>query len=514
MSDPVVRLMRRLNPSLITAAAMSVFLGCEPESRREPDVGPPSASALVGLWQGFAYLEGQEIRVEIELSMNPEGGLVGVADFPESGGFDVPLGVALVGDSVSITSASRSLIEGRLSDDLGAIQGQLFVSTMGAWYSLVLEKDNPAFRRFELPRLTENGEAQSEYSYRPPEESENGWPVSTLAAETIDEEQIAALVESVFREEHGHPEAILIARNGKLVLEEYFYGYSRDRMHSIQSVTKSVTSLLFGIAQDRGYVGDLDQPVYTFFPEYRGRKWIEQEYPITSAHLLTMSAAIEWDADESSDADGGEAGWQRLTRDDDWIGYVLDLDQAGTPGEVASYNTGLSTLLGGVIRNTTGKYVDEFAEETLFADLHVSRYRWQKARDGTRETGGGLSVTAYDLAKIGQLVLDKGMWNGKRVVSDSWITESGEHQLPLAEGSQGASRYVTGYAYHWWNQSFEVDGQTIDAIAARGYGGQYLGIFPTLNTVVVLYNGEGGMPEERVFDAGVIVEEWILPAIR
>jgi len=514
MSDPVARLMRRLNPSLITAVALSGFLGCEPESRREVDIGPPSASALVGLWQGFTYLEGQEIRVEIELGMNPEGGLVGVADFRDAGSLDVPLEVALVGDSVSITSASRSLIEGRLSDDLGAIQGQLFVSTMDAWYSLVLEKDNSAFRRFELPRLTENGEAQSEYSYRPPEESENGWPVSTLAAETIDEEQIAALVESVFREEHGHPEAILIARNGKLVLEEYFYGYSRDRVHSIRSATKSVTSLLLGIAQDRGYVGDLDQPVYTFFPEHQGRKWIDRQYPITLAHLLTMSAAIEWNSDGSSDADGGEAGWQRLAREDDWIGYMLDLDQAGTPGEAASYNTGLSTLLGGVIRNATGKYADEFAEETLFADLNVSSYRWLKAADGTRETGGGLSVTAYDLAKMGQIVLDKGMWNGKRVVSDSWITESGEHQLPLAEGSQGASRYVTGYAYHWWNQSFEVDGKTIDAIAARGYGGQYLGVFPTLNTVIVLYNGEWDQPEGRVFDSGVIVEEWILPAIR
>ncbi len=122
-------------------------------------------------------------------------------------------------------------------------------------------------------------------------------------------------------------------------------------------------------------------------------------------------------------------------------------------------------------------------------------------------------MTAYDLAKIGQLVLDKGVWNGKRVVSDSWITESVKRHLPLAEGSLGASRYVTGFAYHWFNQSYEVDGITIQAIVGKGYGGQYLGIFPSLNTVVVLNNGEWGMPWERVFDYDVIVEEWILPAI-
>jgi CubicO group peptidase (beta-lactamase class C family) len=468
----------------------------------------------VGLWQGFTYLDGQEIRVEVELGVDPEGGLVGVADFRDGGALDVQLGVALAGDSVNITGASGPLIRGRLSDDLGAIQGHLFASTMDAWYSLVLEKDNPEFRRFEFPRLTGNGEAQSEYSYRPPEESEDGWPVSTLAAETIDGGQIVGLVESVFREEQGRPEAILIARNGKLVLEEYFFGYSRDRMHSIQSATKSVTSLLLGIARDRGYVSELDQPVFTFYPEYRGRKWIEQKYPITLAHLLTMSAAIEWDNDASADAGGGKAGWERLTHDDDWIGYVLDLDQAGEPGNDASYNSGLSILLGGVIRNSTGKYVDEFAEQTLFGDLHVSSYRWQKALDGTRDTGGGLSLTAYDLAKMGQLVLDGGMWNGKRVVSGSWVSESVKRWLPLAEGSTGDSRYVTGFAYHWWNQSYDVDGKTIRAIVARGYGGQYLGIFPSLNTVVVLYNGEWGMPSERVFDYNVIVEEWILPAIR
>jgi len=115
---------------------------------------------------------------------------------------------------------------------------------------------------------------------------------------------------------------------------------------------------------------------------------------------------------------------------------------------------------------------------------------------------------------MGQLVLDKGMWNGKRVVSDTWIAESVKRHLPLAEGARGGSPYTTGFAYHWWIQNYEVNGITIQAIVGRGYGGQYLGIFPTLNTVVVMNNGEWGNPRERVFDYDVIVEKWILPAIR
>ena len=497
---------RHLSCSLITAAALSVFLGCGPGSRREVNVGPPSASALVGLWQGFTYLEGQEIRVEIEISQNSEGELAGIADFRDTSTLGVPLKVELAGDTVNLSTGSSSLFEGRLIDDLRAIQGALYMATKDSWYSLVLERDNDAFRRFDVPRLTEAGAVQRNYSYRPPPAAEDGWPVSTLDTEAIDEGPITSLVESVLREEQGLPEAILIARNGKLVLEEYFYGYSRDRMHPIQSVTKSVMSLLFGIAQDRGFVVGMDEPVYTFFPEYEGKKWIDGEYPITLAHLMTMSAAIEsGDAIESAAA---------MHRSGDWIGYWLDLDQAGVPGVVAAYSSGPSILLGGVIRSATGKYADEFAEETLFADLHVSSYRWQKAGDGTRETSGGLTLTAYDLAKMGQLVLDKGMWNGKRVVSDTWIAESVKRHLPLAEGALGGSPYTTGFAYHWWNQSYEVDGMTTEAIVGRGYGGQYLGIFPTLNTVVVLNNGEWGQPRERVFDYDVIVEKWILPALR
>ncbi len=488
----------------ITIVVLSVLLGCTRESHSEADEGPVSAAALVGLWQGFSHIEGREIRVEIELSQNLEGKVVGVLDLRDVSVLDVPLEVDFADYSVVIT-AGGPLFEGRLRDDLGAIEGQLFAATTDSWHSLVLEKDNEAFRRFALPRLTDAGEAQRAYSYRPPRGAVDGWPVSTLPAEGMEETQITSLVESVLREEHGRPEAILIARNGKLVLEEYFYGYSRDRIHPIQSVTKSVLSLLFGIVQDRGLVGGMTEPVYTYFPEHEGKKWIDRKYPITLAHLMTMSTAIEsGEALESTAA---------MHRSDDWIGYWLDLDQAGVPGAVAAYSSGPSILLGGVIRSVTGKYADEFAEETLFADLHVSSYRWQKSGDGTRETGGGLTLTAYDLAKMGQLVLDKGMWNDKRVISEKWIAESVKRHLPLAEGALGGSPYTTGFAYHWWNQSYKVDGITIQAIVGRGYGGQYLGIFPTLDTVVVLYNGEWGQPSERVFDYDVLVEEWILPAI-
>ena len=317
--------MRVLGLALITAS-LGISLGCQPGASQETEVESPPSSALAGLWQGFGYLEGQEIRVEIEVQQDSAGNLTAEADFRDSGSLDNPLQVDLTDRTVTFCAGSGPLFEGQLQDNLRAIEGQLFAATTGTWYSLVLEKDNDAFRRFSVPRLTEEGAVQRRYSYRPPEGLEGGWPVSTLAAERIDEGQIAGLIESVFREEHGHPEAILIARDGKLVLEEYFYGYSRDRIHPIQSVTKSVVSLLFGIARERGFVGALDEPVYTFFPEYEDKKWIDQGYPITLAHLMTMSAAIDW-TDIGNQSGGAFESTAAMLRSGDWIGYVLGLDQ-------------------------------------------------------------------------------------------------------------------------------------------------------------------------------------------
>ena len=500
----------QLDWRLVTAIALMVFLGAAKRSLTQEDTGPVAASALVSSWQGRYLLEGQEIRVEVEISENAGGDLTGRVDFRDAAVVDVPVRIEVSGRSITMSAGFRPLFEVQIRDDLRVMEGRMFVATMGAWKDLVLEKDNPAFRRFALPRLTDSGEAEREYVYRPPEQTEDGWPVSALSAEGIDEEPVEALVERVLRGEPGRPEAILIARNGKLVLEEYFYGFRRDRLHPIQSVTKSVTSLLFGIARDGGLVGDLGQPIYELFPDYKGRRWIDEEYPITLFHLLTMSAGVEW-----SDEDHGAT--TAMYRSGDWIGYVLDLEQTGQPGEAAAYNSGLPILLGDIVRRATDKYVVEFAEETLFADLEVSRHRWRAAPDGTQNTGGGLILTAYDLAKMGQIVLGKGMWNGKRVVSESWIEESTKKHLPFGEESvraTGGSRYSTGYGYQWWYQSYEVEGTTVNAVAGLGYGGQYLGIFPTLDTVIVLYNGEWGDPAERVFDSNAIVEEWILPAIR
>ncbi len=485
--------------------ALSLLLGCGKDSPLQPELPEQQHADLLGIWQGFIDFQGMESRVEVELRPGATGNLIGVMHLRDLGVLDMPLSSVEVEDQTITVSTNIGLdFEGVIREDRRAFVGQL--STPDISWPLVLEKDNPAFRRFAVPRLGDDGEAQRDYTYQAPVQTDDGWAVSTLAAEGIDQQLIESVVEGILRGEHGRAEALLIARNGRLVLGEYFYGITVDRLHLLQSITKSVTSLLFGIVYDQALV-DLDDLVYTFFPEYEGRKWVDLQYQINLSHLLTMSAAVDWN-EAISYSDPRNSAIQ-MNQSPDWIGFVLDRDQAGTPGQISSYNSGLSILLGGVIHSASGKYVDELADETLFADLQVSRSLWSIASNGQRHTGGGLLLTARDLAKMGQLALDGGVWNGVRVLSEEWITESIRPHLPI-----GGSRYAKAYGYQWWYQAYNVNGEIINATCGLGYGGQFLGIFPSLNMVVAMNAGEWVDGALRQFNYNSIVENGILTAVQ
>ncbi|MDX1383047.1 MAG: serine hydrolase, partial [Thermoanaerobaculia bacterium] len=327
---------------------------------------------------------------------------------------------------------------------------------------------------------------------------DDGWPTATAAEAGLDEGPLVALMQAVLAGDYPQVHSILVARGGRLAVEEYFYGYGRERLHTLQSCTKSVTSLLFGIALEEGLLKDLDAPVHGFFPGYAGRRWVDAAYDISLRHALTMSASLAWN--ESLPYTDPRNDNTAMNASADWIGYVLDRERAGAPGQKFAYTSGLSILLGGVLRQATGRYADEYAAETLFPALGIDSYRWFAAPDGTRHTGGGLSLRPRDFLKIGQLVLDGGAWNGRQVVPAAWIAESTSRQT--GEGD-------TPYGYQWWLGSFDAGGEAVEAIQALGYGGQILSIFPSLDLVVAFtagdYAGDGARPRERL-------ERYILPA--
>jgi CubicO group peptidase (beta-lactamase class C family) len=260
------------------------------------------------------------------------------------------------------------------------------------------------------PRAGRFGFPQHEYEYAVPEKIDDGWEISSLSKEGVDPENINVLIREILNKNLKDIYSVLLVKNGKLILEEYFYGYNRDTKHIMYSASKSVTSILVGIAVDQNMIPDVDQKVYEYFPEYKDTKWVNQKYDIRLKHLLTMSAGIDWvdwkyphhDARNSTGA---------MARSGDWIKFVLDRDMIERPGNRFNYSDGLTMLLGGIIKRSTGMYADEFAEKHLFTPLGISEYSWTKSPGGSVITAWGLSLKPRDMAKIGYLFLKNGKWN-------------------------------------------------------------------------------------------------------
>ncbi|MCG2461619.1 beta-lactamase family protein [Flavobacteriaceae bacterium F89] len=327
-------------------------------------------------------------------------------------------------------------------------------------------------------RINENGDAIKHWSYRIPESTGDGWNVADLKNFKISQQPLDELFQNVVDGQYKGLDAVLIAHNGQLVLEEYFHLGAQNRVHTIQSCTKSVTSLLIGIANDNGLISDLDLPLQSFFTNYLDTL-NTNTWPVSLKHALTMSAGLEWNEEDilytnpKNDA-------VRMNQSSDMYSFVLKRNMAdeGRPGNQFEYNSGLSVLLGGVLLDVTGIPADRYAEKTLFNRLGIKHYNWQSLTDKVH-TGGGLWLRPRDFLKIGQLVLDNGKWNGQQIISESWIEESTAFQLPIKESNDW------GYGYQWWRGIFHVGQTKFPEINAAGYGGQFLFVVPDLDLVVL-----------------------------
>jgi CubicO group peptidase (beta-lactamase class C family) len=345
---------------------------------------------------------------------------------------------------------------------------------------------------------------ESEYRYQVPLETEDGWATSSLRKESVDTEKISELMRNILdgNEEVKNVHSVLLVKNGKLVLDEYFYGNHRNGLHPIASDTKSVTSILVGIAVDRKQIHDLNQMLYEIFPEYTGTQWIDQKYQITLKHTLTMTGGLDWDEWTHPYWDARNSSF-KLERSDSWIEYILNRETKKSPGKTFTYNSGLSILLGEIIRKSTGMYADKFAEKYFLGPLGISEYDWYRHGDGTIQTGGGLRLRPRDMAKIGYMMLKNGNWKGKQIVSQKWAQESTKAQV-------SAGRY--GYGYQWWRGKTIENNQIIDSYWAWGLGGQFIFVFPAMDLVVV-FNGKVWKNPGNSKRAFNMLTKYVIPAV-
>jgi len=246
------------------------------------------------------------------------------------------------------------------------------------------------------------------YTYQVPEKTDDGWATAALDEVDVDSEKINDLIRGILKRKFKNIDSVLLVKNGKLILEEYFGKYGPGTLHELHSVSKSITSILTGIAIDKRMIPSVDTKVYSFFPEHKGTHWVDEKYDISLRHVLMMSAGIDWDEYTRPLNDPHNDIVALLFHSDNWIKYVLNKKVVEPPGLRWKYSGGLNILLGGIIKNTSGLHADKFAEKYLFGPLGIVNYAWHRHPDGTINTQGGLGLTPRDMAKIGYLLLNGG----------------------------------------------------------------------------------------------------------
>jgi len=333
------------------------------------------------------------------------------------------------------------------------------------------------------------------------------WRTSSPQDQQLNKKVLKRLLKRIRNNTIGGIDSLLIARNGYLVTEEYFHGWGPDDLHTLQSDSKSVTSLLVGIALEQGKISGIDQTVLSFFPEYpKVRNVDERKLAITLRDLLTMRTGLDWGEDPYE----GSPLFQLNNCRCDWLKFVLDWPMRETPGTRFEYNSGGVILLAGVIRNATSIPTDTFAQRYLFDPLGIRQVRWYYGEpDNLPHTGGGLNLRPRDMAKIGYLMLRNGRWENQQIVSADWVRESTLHAVTYPRTFAGRP---VDYGYLWWllslNGEAGVHDRDADIYAAAGAQGQWIFIIPKYDMVVV---STGNTP---YFDQAVgFLYSDILPAV-
>jgi CubicO group peptidase (beta-lactamase class C family) len=346
------------------------------------------------------------------------------------------------------------------------------------------------------------------------------WPKATPKEFGIDPAKLAAFDADIASGKYGLVDSMLILRCGTAVYDKSYphdygqiYGerakkegplnhdmhgpynyfstnfhpyYNGSDMHTMQSISKTVTSVTLGIARMRNeFTASLDAPILQFFPGHKIANLDDRKKRITLRNLLTMTAGIEWHEDLPYDDPKNSADIMEASHD--WAQYVIDLPMADEPGKTFVYNSGATILIAQIFKKVTGKNVDEYAAEHLFKPLGM-RYFWKHSPTGLPDTEGGLYLSAHDLAKIGQVFLKGGMWEGKEVVSPAWIKDSVSPHVNVPGGDWK-------YGYQWWLQSFGGNAEDV-AWTGRGFGGQQLMALPEYD-IVAVFTGWDILPSDE-----------------
>lgn len=365
------------------------------------------------------------------------------------------------------------------------------------------------FRRVaanETSNFYPRGRPTAAYSYAPPPAFDDGWPTASLEDVGISRAGIEKFIQMIIDtpidsvhapEVHG----VLIARHGKLVLEEYFHGEHRDKPHDTRSASKSLTATLIGAAINAGVPLRVSSPVYQVMNGGTFPTGLEPlKRALTLEHLLTMSSGFDCD-DEDENSAGNE---EKIPPSVNIYDFAMGLKMIREPGEKAAYCTIGSNLAGGVLKRAAGRSLLDLMYELLAQPLQIRRYYVNASGADDVFMGGSARFLPRDFMKLAQLHVNGGTWNGRRVLTQEWVRSSTSPRYKFSETSRAS------YGYLWWVYDYPYKGRTMRAYFASGLGWQYAIGIPELDLVIGFYAGNylDDLPLHSDY-----IPKWILPAV-
>jgi CubicO group peptidase (beta-lactamase class C family) len=466
------------------ALVILILLGCDPGTHRGPGDLTDGVWTLQAGEDLFLWEFTSDSVADFDCMVQDLRGGLKIMETPCSS-------ADLDGVSLGLAMPNGVRYEGQVDLDRGWIEGSLLYvdgSSLEAPLKWAPHEDYPSLR----PRAPGLGP----YAFRPPEDRGDGWRVAPASERGVDPEALGRTVEAILKGEAGFLKSFLVLRGDALLLEEYFHGYGPDDLSPIMSCTKSVSSLLIGLAIQEGRIPGVDTPLLEFFPQDRqdvGSGWED----LTLEHLLTMSMALDWSPDEAENLHGtGPAAFRQ----------ILSRNVVGGPGLEWQYVNMNVNLLAGVLHQATGEHAEAFASRALFGPLGITEWSWGDGRaGGFNLMDGSLWLRPRDMARIGVMMLAGGVWQGHRVLDEQWVQSSMTPHLPAGSGGEG-------YGYLWWTMEVPgPEGRSLQVVFANGWGSQFILLIPELELVVVTTGGN--QENGKHFAIGEVLVRDLLPGL-
>jgi CubicO group peptidase (beta-lactamase class C family) len=407
--------------------------------------------------------------------------------------------VELKGDVVALLGrgggeAEETLAEGRYDD------GVMRVPLRGASFDFTKadgDQSSPFYPR---------GKRGERYRYSAPLQLDDGWPVATVEAVGISREGVEEFVQmlmdmSMDSLSTSQIHSLLIARRGKLVLEEYFHGYHRGRPHDTRSAAKSWMAVLLGAAVQAGVPIRLDTPVYRTMLDSLPPDLDPRKRAMTLEHLISMTAGYDCDGES---APGDEDVMMSQTAERDWYRYTLNVPMVTAPGDTIVYCSIEPNLAGGMLRRIAGEPLPELFHRLVARPLKMSNYHLLLSPTGEAYGGGGHHFRPRDFLKLAQLMVNNGRWDGRQILSREWARRSGSALRNLTPDQQ--------YGWLWNSYEYPYKGRKVRAFFAGGNGGQIFMGIPELDLVIGFTGGNYADPALFI-PQRVLVPRYILPAV-